>query len=60
MYIVLTKTMNGWENVWTDGNNKPLSFPNREEAQAEIQAEIDDLVDEMGYDPENYRIEEVK
>lgn len=56
MYIVLTKTMNGWENVWTDGDDKPLSFPTREEAQAEI----DDLVQEMGYDPEDYRIEEAK
>jgi hypothetical protein len=55
MYIVLTKTMNGWENVWTDGDDKPLSFPTREEAQAEI----DDLVAEMGYDPDDYRIEVV-
>jgi hypothetical protein len=56
MYIALTKTMNGWENVWTDGDDKPLSFETLEEAQAEI----DDLVEEMGYDPEDYRIEEVK
>jgi hypothetical protein len=56
MYIVLTKTMHGHEGFWTDGDDNPLAFHTREEAQKEI----DDLVEEMGYDPEDYKIEEIK
>ena len=56
-FIVLTNTIfNGWVNCWTDGDEKPLSFPSREEAQREI----DNAVWDMGYEPEAYRIEEVK
>ena len=59
MYVVQTKTLAGWENVWTetlpDGTEQPQKFETKEEAQREI----DDLVEEMGYDPDDYRIEQI-
>lgn len=59
MYIVLTKTREGWDNCWTetlpDGTERPTQFQTKEEAQREII----DLVEEMGYDPEDYRIEQL-
>ena len=56
MYIVLTKTLEGWANTWTetlpDGTERPTVFATKEEAQSEI----NDLVEEMGYDPDDYKI----
>lgn len=56
MYVVQTKTHEGWVNCWTetlpDGTERPVKFATKEEAQREI----DELVEEMGYDPEDYRI----
>jgi hypothetical protein len=59
MYIVLTKTDEGWANIWTetlpDGTELDFKFQTKEEAQMEIE----ELVEEMGYDPEDYRIEQI-
>lgn len=59
MYLVQTKTDEGWVDIWTetlpDGTERPLRFQTKEEAQREI----DDLVKEMGYDPNDYRIERI-
>ena len=59
MYVVLTKTSEGWVNCWTetlpDGTERPTQFQTKEEAQKEIL----DLVKEMEYDPEDYRIEQL-
>lgn len=60
MYIVQTNTViDGWVNCWTetlpDGTERPTQFQTKEEAQREI----DDLVEEMGYDPDDYRIEQI-
>lgn len=59
-YVVLTNTVfDGWTNCWTetfpDGTEKPMEFLTKKDAQKEI----DELVEEMGYDPEDYRIEEI-
>lgn len=61
MYIVQTWTdFGGWENTWTetlpDGTERPLKFKTKKEAQKEI----DELVKEMGYLPDDYRIVEEK
>lgn len=57
-YVVLTNTLVGWENVWTvtnsDGTEVPMEFLTKEEAQKEI----DEVVEETGYNPEDYRIVE--
>jgi len=49
----------GWKNNWVeerpDGSTHPETFSTR----AEAQAEIDGLVEDMGYDPDNYRIREI-
>lgn len=57
MYVVLTRTeFEGWQNTWTetlpDGTERPTEFDTVREAQEAI----DDLVEEMGYDPDDYRI----
>lgn len=58
MFVVQTKTLGGWENCWTetlpDGTERPVRFETKEEAQREI----DDLIEEMEYDPDDYRIVE--
>ncbi len=42
-----------WENVWRDENGNPQTF----RTEAEAQAEIDELVNEMpDYDRTEYRI----
>jgi hypothetical protein len=54
-YIVETRMGNTWENCWTE-DDKPLTFPTHEAAQAEV----NDLLAEMhDYSPEDYRITEV-
>lgn len=59
MYVVLAKTDEGWVDIWTetlpDGTERPLRFQTKEEAQREIL----DLVEEMGYDPDDYKIEQI-
>lgn len=52
-FRVLTRLANGdLEDCWQE-DGKPVRFATEEEAQAAI----DDLVDEMGYDPGDYEIE---
>jgi len=52
IYEVQTRTVNAWENVWTEGG-EPMVFSSKKEAQLEI----DDLLALMpDYSPEDYRI----
>lgn len=59
MYVVLTKTDEGWANIWTetlpDGTVLGREFQTKEEAQLEIE----EVVEEMYYDHEDYRIEQI-
>lgn len=54
VYIVETRFINTWENVWTE-DDKPLFFSSIEEAQLEI----DDLVMHQDYSIDDYRIVEI-
>lgn len=52
-----------WENCWTDGDAKPLTFATRAEAQAELDSLIADTRDAAArgdladaYDASDYRI----
>ena len=55
-YIVETRFfMNAWENCWTE-DDKPLTFPTHEAAQAEIDEVLAEMPD---HSPEDYRITEV-
>lgn len=54
-YIVETRMVNSWENIWTE-NEKPLVFATESEAQSEI----DDLLSEMpDYSRDDYRIVQI-
>jgi hypothetical protein len=54
-YIVETRMVNTWENVFTE-NEKPLIFATESEAQSEI----DDLLSEMpDYLKDDYRIVQI-
>lgn len=54
-YIVETRMVNSWENIWTE-NEKPLVFATESEAQSEI----DDLLSEMpDYLRDDYRIVQI-
>ena len=51
-YVIETYTLvDGWINC-SHENGEPATYT----TQAAAQAEIDDLVSEMGYDPDDYRV----
>jgi hypothetical protein len=58
-YEVQTLTVvDGWDNCWTE-DEKPMTFPSAEEAQAAIDEFFDDLKDAGmadDYDREDYRV----
>ena len=65
-YAIETQFINTWENCWTDGEGRPVTFATKQEAQAELrqhladmaQAEADgDISDAMSAD--EFRIAEV-
>ncbi len=64
--------VDGWVNTSTtedaDGNEIPLVFDSREEAQAEIDSDLAEIAAQIasgeraadeGYDPDEYRVREV-
>lgn len=54
MFKVMTRLASGQlEDCWHE-DDKPLRFSTEEEAQAEI----DEVCDQMGYDPADYEIVE--
>jgi len=55
-YVVQHDFLYGWDNAGWSDDGKPLRFETREEAQKEI----NDLCQQMKYNPEDYRIVEVK
>ena len=58
-FAVLTDTLCGWEDCWTEGD-KPWRFDSREEAQAEIDEHVETSREELEdpYDPFDFRIVE--
>lgn len=53
MFKVLTRTLSGWDDCWTEDGE-----PQRFTTEAEAQAEIDDLLREMpDYSADDYQIE---
>ena len=63
-YEVQTKFTYGWENVWSNDDNKLTYFKSREEAQAELKSNVDDWNSgpstEHNYTYDEYRVVEVK
>ena len=66
-YEVQTRMLNGWENVWVDGEGEPLLFDSEEEAQEELNEHLSfmygaykrgDLLDRQT--EHDFRIEEVE
>lgn len=71
MFEVQTLMGNDWENCWSthhkDGSTTPSTYATREEAQAAIDEHLQDVREAVAegdmaeeYDPEDYRIEELK
>lgn len=60
MFRVLTRTVHGWEDAWTEEDETGRSHLSRYTIREEAQAEIDELVAELAHDPEDYKIEEVQ
>lgn len=58
-FKVMTRLANGeLEDCWTEDGPAGTSIPVRFDTADEAQAEIDEVCDEMGYDPGDYEIVE--
>lgn len=61
MFAVETLFVFGWENCWResgeDGTYRPMLFPTREAAEAELKETLETARDSgMQFDPADYRI----
>lgn len=64
-YAIEHRMFAGWDNTWTDDNERPITFDTIEQAEKELDFYLftlgieTDLGNIEGYSPEDFRIKEI-